>query len=164
MQQPVPHSLGNLQRKRQFALVAGCFIVGATLFAIKPVYDSTYYDLWLEIAGFIFILCGFGVRLWCTLYIGGRKSRDLLSDGPYSLCRNPLYVGSILAAIGIGLQTEMLSFGIFCGVVCWGIFHVVVKKEERYLLVEFGEPYRLYFDTTPRFWPMFSAYKDDIKE
>jgi protein-S-isoprenylcysteine O-methyltransferase Ste14 len=164
MQQPVPHSLGNLQRKRQFALVAGCFIVGATLFAIKPVYDSTYYDLWLEIAGFIFILCGFGVRLWCTLYIGGRKNRDLLSDGPYSLCRNPLYVGSMLAAFGIGLQTEMLSFGIFCGIVCWAIFYVVVKKEERYLLVEFGEPYQLYFETTPRFWPRFSAYKDDLKE
>jgi protein-S-isoprenylcysteine O-methyltransferase Ste14 len=164
MQHSAPYTLGNLQRKRQYALVAGCFMVGATLFAIKPVYDNTYYDFWLELCGGILILCGLGIRLWCTLYIGGRKNRDLLSDGPYSLCRNPLYVGSIFAAFGIGLQTEMLTFGLFCGIVCWAIFHVVVKREERYLLGEFGDAYRDYFETTPRFWPRFSAYKDDLKE
>ncbi|QND45830.1 isoprenylcysteine carboxylmethyltransferase family protein (plasmid) [Rhizobium lusitanum] len=164
MQQSAPYKLGNLQRKRRYTIVAGCFIVGASLLAIKPVYDNTYYDFSLEVLGVLMILCGFGIRLWCTLYIGGKKNKDLLSDGPYSLCRNPLYVGSISAAIGIGLQTEMLTFGLFCGAACWVIFHVVVKREERYLLGEFGDAYRRYLKTTPRFWPRFSAYKDDLKE
>ncbi|MBB4956084.1 protein-S-isoprenylcysteine O-methyltransferase Ste14 [Agrobacterium vitis] len=164
MQPSASHTLGNLQRKRQIALVSGSVFLVATLFVIKPVYDSTYYDLGLEMAGFLCILAGFGVRLWCTLYIGGRKSRDLISDGPYSLCRNPLYVGSILAAFGIGLQTEMVSFAIFCGVICWAVFHVVVKREERYLLVEFGEPYQQYLEKNPRFWPRFNAYNDSLRE
>lgn len=164
MNTSAPHSLGNLQRKRQFALVAGSVVVGATLFAIKPVYDNTLYDFKLEVLGVLFILLGLGIRLWCTLYIGGRKNAELLSDGPYSLCRNPLYVGSILAAFGIGLQTEMLTFAILCGIVCWMIFHVVVKREEQYLLVEFGAPYREYLEKVPRFLPRFSGYKEDMKE
>ncbi|WP_421362387.1 methyltransferase family protein [Agrobacterium rosae] len=164
MQTSAPHSLGNLQRKRQFALVAGSVVVGATLFAIKPVYDNTLYDFSLEVLGVLFILIGLGIRLWCTLYIGGRKNAELLSDGPYSLCRNPLYVGSILAAFGIGLQTEMLTFALLCGVVCWMIFYVVVKREERYLLVEFGVPYREYLEKNPRFLPRFSSYKEEMKE
>lgn len=164
MQTSAPHSLGNLQRKRQFALVAGSIVVGATLFAIKPVYDNTLYDFSLEVLGVLFILIGLGIRLWCTLYIGGRKNAELLSDGPYSLCRNPLYVGSILAAFGIGLQTEMLTFAVLCGVVSWMIFQVVVKKEEHFLLIEFGTPYKVYFENTPQFWPRFSSYKDELTE
>lgn len=164
MHPSTPHSLGHLQRHRRYTLIAGACLVGAVLLAIKPIYDGTCYDLGLEIFGVLFILSGFGIRLWCTLYIGGRKNQDLLRDGPYSLCRNPLYVGSILAAFGIGLQTEMLAFGMVCGVLCWAIFHVVVRREERYLLAEFGDPYRQYLQTTPRFWPRFSAYRDDLKE
>lgn len=164
MQTSAPHSLGNLQRKRQFALVAGSVVVGATLLAIKPVYDNTLYDFSLEVLGVLFILMGLGIRLWCTLYIGGRKNAELLSDGPYSLCRNPLYVGSILAAFGIGLQTEMLTFAVLCGAVSWVIFHVVVSREERFLLIEFGASYSDYLKTTPRFRPRFSAYRDDLLE
>jgi protein-S-isoprenylcysteine O-methyltransferase Ste14 len=42
---------------------------------------------------------GATLRLWSTLYIGGRKRVVLVSDGPYSLCRNPLYVGTFLIAL-----------------------------------------------------------------
>jgi protein-S-isoprenylcysteine O-methyltransferase Ste14 len=164
MLQPDTYSLGNLQRKRQFVLVAGSTAIVALLLFIKPIYDSSHFDLWLEIGGALSITCGLGVRLWCTLYIGGKKNRDLLSDGPYSLCRNPLYAGSILAAFGIGLQTEMLTFAVLCGMICIFVFQIVVRREERFLLAEFGEPYRRYLKDTPRFLPRFSAYKDDLRE
>lgn len=164
MHPQVTHSLGNIQRQRQFVLVGGSSVVVALLLFIKPIYDTSNIDLLLEIGGALAITCGLGVRLWCTLYIGGRKNRELLSDGPYSLCRNPLYVGSMLAAFGIGLQTEMLTLAFACGLICWAVFRTVVKREELYLLAEFGEPYRLYLQSTPRFWPRFSAYKDNLKE
>lgn len=133
------------------------------LIAIKPVHYGTYYDISLEMLGLFFIIGGFGNRLWCTLYIGGRKNDSLLQDGPYSICRNPLYVGSILAAFGVGMQTEMLTFAILSGSVCWIIFHVVVKREEKFLHGKFGARYQSYIAVTPRFWPKFSIYKDDFE-
>jgi protein-S-isoprenylcysteine O-methyltransferase Ste14 len=154
------YSLCDVQRVRKYTIAAGCFIVAAMLFVTRPVYDSTYYGFWSEVVGILLILSGFGIRLWCTLYIGGKKNRNLMTDGPYSLCRNPLYLGSILAASGIGLQTEMLTLGLLGGIVGWAIFRVVVSREEKFLLAKFGEPYRRYCASTPRFFPRFSGYHD----
>ena len=159
-----PRSLSNVQRLRKYSIASGCLVIAAMLVVTRPAYDSTYYGFWLQAAGILLILAGFGIRLWCTLYIGGKKNKDLTSDGPYSLCRNPLYVGSILAAFGIGLQTEMLTFGLLVGIVSWAIFRVVVSREEKFLLAEFGEPYRQYCERTPRFLPRFSGYRDEADE
>jgi hypothetical protein len=27
-------------------------------------------------------------RMWCSLYIAGSKDKELITNGPYSLCRN----------------------------------------------------------------------------
>ena len=50
------------------------------------------------------IFLGIVGRLWSTLYIGGRKSAEVVTGGPYSMTRNPLYVFSTLAAAGVGAQ------------------------------------------------------------
>jgi len=47
-------------------------------------------------------------RLWCALYIAGYKDGVLVTEGPYSLCRNPLYFCNLLGAAGVGLATETL--------------------------------------------------------
>ena len=69
---------------------------------------------WLG-AGLIFV-CISG-RTWCSLYIGGRKNHELVTTGPYSVSRNPLYVFSIIGAIGIGAQFGAVSVAILAGVV-----------------------------------------------
>ena len=49
----------------------------------------------VELAGYLFLILGLSVRIWSILYIGGRKSQELVTDGPYSLCRNPLVRGNL---------------------------------------------------------------------
>src|SRR3989339_1941276 len=67
----------------------------------------------MELAGYLFLLTGLIVRIWCTFYIGSRKSKELICEGPYSLCRNPLYIGTFLLAIGVGLCFENLLMLLF---------------------------------------------------
>ncbi len=112
---------------------------------------------WLG-AGLIFV-CISG-RTWCSLYIGGRKNYELVTTGPYSVCRNPLYVFSIIGAIGIGAQLGAVSVAVLAGFCAWLVHILVVRQEERLLLADHGEPYARYLAEVPRFLPRFSLWKN----
>ena len=109
-------------------------------------------------AGLIFI-CVSG-RTWCSLYIGGRKTHELVTFGPYSISRNPLYVFSMIGAIGIGAQFGAVSVALLAGICAWLVHILVVKQEERLLLAEHGEVYAKYLARVPRFLPRFSLWKN----
>jgi protein-S-isoprenylcysteine O-methyltransferase Ste14 len=112
----------------------------------------------VELAGFAFLLAGLTVRVWCTFYIGGRKSKDLVTTGPFSICRNPLYMGTFLLTIGAGLCFENLLMLLLAIVVIVPAHFIVVRLEESHLEDVFGEDYRLYRKRTPRFFPRISNY------
>ena len=59
-------------------------------------------------AGFLALIAAALGRLWCSIYICGFKTRRVISDGPYSVVRNPLYVFSLIGAVGLGLVTHSL--------------------------------------------------------
>ena len=93
------------------------------------------------------------LRAWATLYLGGNKSLVLQTAGPYSLCRNPLYLGSGALALAV---TAFLGSVLFAGavaVVAAAYAALVVPAEERLLLTRFGDGYHAYTHVTPRFLP-----------
>lgn len=51
---------------------------------------SPIHDLF-EVSGFLLVLTGVFGRLWSILYIGNKKNVSLVTTGPYSVTRNPLY-------------------------------------------------------------------------
>ena len=61
--------------------------------------------LGLGLAAIIVAIVG---RAWCSLYIGGRKNAQVMQDGPYSICRHPLYFFSTIGATGFGLLLDSL--------------------------------------------------------
>ncbi|MFV0284504.1 MAG: methyltransferase family protein [Castellaniella sp.] len=112
----------------------------------------------LEWAGLALMVLALLGRCACMLYLGGRKGADLVAEGPYSVCRNPLYVFSILAVLGIGLQTGSLMVGLILTLVAMAVFCWIVGEEERLLRTSFGMSFEDYCARVPRFLPRLSAW------
>lgn len=154
-------SLGNYQRTRRYilaVLITALFcllLFGQSWFPPESVVHET-----IEMVGIVMIFLGIVGRLWSTLYIGGRKSAEVVTGGPYSITRNPLYVFSTLAAAGVGAQmgsfTAMIGFGLLCALA----FHIVILREERFLSEVMGAPYKDYLARVPRFIPNLSLYDE----
>jgi len=102
-------------------------------------------------------LCAAILRFWATLYIGGRKGHTVVAEGPYSLCRHPLYVGTFLLALSAALFLDSPTF--LVGVLVLAGFYTAftIPAEERHLLAEFGEDYRSYCRRTSRLIPFLKG-------
>lgn len=112
----------------------------------------------VEFQAFILVLIAAFGRLWSLTYINGNKTRNLITHGPYSLMRNPLYFFSLIGAIGLGIVSKsvivfsaiMLAFAIY--------YPLVVKAEEEHLESIHTEDFRRYKTAVPAFVPRFSNY------
>jgi protein-S-isoprenylcysteine O-methyltransferase Ste14 len=113
----------------------------------------------LDAMGWGLFLLYIGLRVWATLFIGGHKNSVLQTEGPYSLCRNPLYWGSFCFALSVGCFLKSVTFVGVVSLAFVGYFHWVVRAEEQVLRWRFGEDYLKYCQRTPRFWPRFSAFR-----
>ena len=114
----------------------------------------------LFFAGMILVAIASLGRMWCSLYIAGYKDDRLVTDGPYSLCRNPLYFFSMIGLLGIGLATETLTFPLVF-IILFGLYYpFVVKSEERRLRKHFGAAFEDYTQRVPPFFPKFSTFSE----
>jgi protein-S-isoprenylcysteine O-methyltransferase Ste14 len=92
-------------------------------------------------------------RLWCSLYIAGHKDATLIQQGPYSLCRNPLYFFSFLGAIGVGMATGTFTVPVLLAVSFLLYYPSVIGKEEAKLREMFPGQFDDYCARVPRFFP-----------
>lgn len=99
-------------------------------------------------------------RMWCSLYIAGYKDDRLVTDGPYSLCRNPLYFFSMIGLLGIGFATETLTFPLAFIILFTLYYPFVIKSEERRLRKLFGAAFEDYTQRVPPFFPKFSTFSE----
>jgi protein-S-isoprenylcysteine O-methyltransferase Ste14 len=149
-----------IRKLRITALRLSLLPVVAVAVFVRPSWglESTTAFL-LELAGYLFLLAGLAIRIWCIFYIGGRKSRQIVTQGPYSICRNPLYMGTFLLAIGAGLCFENLIMLAMCVPIVLITHFVVVRMEEAHLEASFGEEYTRYKRRVPKYWPRLRNYE-----
>ena len=91
------------------------------------------------------------------------KKQEIVAAGPYSICRNPLYVFSFIGAFGVGALSGSLSVAFVFTLICWLVFRIVVAREEGYLTEAFGAPYQAYCARTPRFLPNPALWRDEAE-
>src|SRR5579864_3901360 len=117
-------------------------------------------SVWL--IGFLPLLLGVGLYLWCAgafTFIGkGTPApidapKVLVVEGPYRWVRNPMYIAVLSVVIGEAiLFRSFLLIGY--ALLVAGVVHLfVVFVEEPSLRSQFGESYKTYLRTVPRWIP-----------
>jgi protein-S-isoprenylcysteine O-methyltransferase Ste14 len=106
-----------------------------------------------EFVAWLLFFAGACLRWWATLFIGGRKIDELVTEGPYSMCRNPLYVGTLLMTVSVAVFLQSLT--LFAGIVIVGSLYLwmTVPIEEQKLQAIHGERFSAYCRRVPRIIP-----------
>jgi protein-S-isoprenylcysteine O-methyltransferase Ste14 len=81
-----------------------------------------------------------------------KESHTLITEGPYSRVRHPMYTVLTMFSFGVSLLTaNLLTIGFALLVIV--PFPFVAKKEEQMMIETFGEEYGEYMKRTGRFFP-----------
>jgi len=141
-------------------------IFGLLIFLPSPAFFSeeasgeNYYAIPL-IAGFTIAIAGQVIRALTVglKYIvrGGKNKKvyaeDLVTEGLFHHCRNPLYLGNILMLMGVGLISNSLLFLMVMVPLFCFIYQAIVLAEENYLKGKFGTEYDNYTSHVNRWLP-----------
>jgi protein-S-isoprenylcysteine O-methyltransferase Ste14 len=145
---------------RRIMLTRLLFIPLLAYIVLTPPWTAGVLGLLGETLGYACLVVATFGRVWCLTYIGGYKRAQIITEGPYSVVRNPLYLFTLIGGAGFGLATEHLA----AAVVMLGAFGVyypfVVAKEERILEQLHGDAYREYTRRTPRWIPNFRRFTE----
>ncbi len=115
---------------------------------------------WLRWVGFVIGCLGLALLGWAELELGRqfspqlqlRQAHKLITSGPYSMVRHPLYSG----IYGFGLSLALISANWFF--VAFFVLSLLglgmrVLKEEKMMVEQFGEEYQEYMRRTGRYFP-----------
>nr|WP_210466470.1 isoprenylcysteine carboxylmethyltransferase family protein [Rufibacter roseolus] len=111
-----------------------------------------YYYLWPISLGLVVTVAGQAIR-GATIglaYIirGGRDKKvyaeELVTQGIFNHCRNPLYVGNILMLVGVGILSNSLLYMAVLIPLFLFIYQAIVLAEENFLRGKFGAAFNAY--------------------
>jgi protein-S-isoprenylcysteine O-methyltransferase Ste14 len=145
---PRSESLGWMPR---IAAILGTFMT-LTL-AILPAVDLAP---WLELTGAVVTALGSILSVYCIWWLGrsfsiDAQARHLVTSGPYSIVRHPLYVSEAVGLIGLTISNlSSWSVGLFIANLAVQYWRVL--NEERVLTSAFSE-YSDYRATVPQLIP-----------
>ena len=125
----------------------------------RPWFGGRPGDRLADLLGLVIVLAGQALRAAVIglAYIrrGGRDRRidadDLVTDGLFAHCRNPLYVGNMLILTGL-FVVHGSPWCVVPGVLFFAIAYLAITlAEEDYLRGRFGAAYEEYLRRVPRF-------------
>jgi protein-S-isoprenylcysteine O-methyltransferase Ste14 len=115
----------------------------------------------IRIFGIFFNIAGLLLLIWIHRALGQHWSmmleigdeHRLVTEGPYSSVRHPMYTFFYIMVISTALISANLFVGGF-GILTWTLLYVVrVGDEEAMLLEQFGDEYQEYMARTGRLLP-----------
>ena len=138
------------------------------LFVPSPkIFDDFYIPVFIGLSVALF---GQAIRILTIglVYIirGGRHrqiyAKELVTDGIFAHCRNPLYLGNILILTGSGIMSNSLvSLLIFLPLFVFA-YQAIVIAEEDFLNDRFGPQYKNYLKSVNRWVPNLKGIGNTI--
>lgn len=150
------------------ALAFIVILIFPAIFLRKPELVATFWDEAAEIFGVAFILLGqlFRVSARGFKAENSKEGNALVQGGPYTLVRNPMYLGIFL--IGLGVVLVLFKWWVLIIFLLVSVIRYIplTVKEEKKLTQLFPETYQAYCKKVPqRFIPSLGAIFDrDIKD
>ena len=110
---------------------------------------------------------GIGLSVWSIVYMKAvgkgnpmdafnhevaPRTLNLMTDGPYSICRNPMLLGVVIYYLGLLILLGSWKAGVIF-VVWFAVMMVQVNREEKRLESDFGEEYLTYRRRTRKLVP-----------
>jgi protein-S-isoprenylcysteine O-methyltransferase Ste14 len=123
-------------------------------FAFAAVFLWLATPTWYSLAiGACIVVPGLLTRALAAGHV--KKNRELTTTGPYGHTRNPLYLGSILIAVGFAIASRNYVIGALLVVMFLAIYLPVIRDEEKFLQSTFTN-FDEYRSRVPRLFPRFT--------
>jgi protein-S-isoprenylcysteine O-methyltransferase Ste14 len=95
-------------------------------------------------------LVGLALRAWAAGCLA--KNQQLATGGPYAYTRNPLYVGTLLVAVGLAISARSIWLAALFAAIFLFVYLPVIQNEEQHLRHIFPD-YAAYATRVPALWP-----------
>lgn len=79
-----------------------------------------------------------------------RGTDHLVTEGPFSFTRNPLYLAGTILVLGIGLVSGIVWFLLLAVLAAFAVQKLAIEREERHLQARFGKTYADYAERVRR--------------
>lgn len=143
-------------------IILGIAIVASIVFsALLPIRDYFYSILiWFSIPGMFILIGGLLLGVWALIELFWNSTNiqphmaadRLVTSGPFSFSRNPIYLGNTAATIGIGLAFNQPWF-IVMGMMHAALVQILaIEREELHLEARFGKDWVKYRNRVSRWY------------
>jgi protein-S-isoprenylcysteine O-methyltransferase Ste14 len=154
-------------RRTAVTLLAGPVLVGLLPFLVAGLGPRLDRRLGLpslrigrvnRLVGGLLLVLGFSLGFWSifTQLTRGRgtpppvmPSQELLTEGPFRYCRNPLTLGTILAYLGVAVVARTIAGAVLVLSLAASLLVYLKRLEEGELAERFGEAYLAYRREVP---------------
>ena len=130
-------------RVAKLRVPAGFVLIAAFLYFAAP--DTRSLAVGVPVA-----FVGLCLRAWAAGHL--EKNRQLAVSGPYRFVRNPLYLGTLIVALGFAIAARRREVAILFAVVFGGVYLPVIELEEQHLRKLFPS-YEEYASRVPQLIP-----------
>jgi len=137
-------------------IFGGLVIVGLLLQHIHPL-DLPENFSWL---GYSVLAAGISLDIWAmatmvkarTNILPHRPADHLVTSGPFSFMRNPIYVGNTIATAGLGMALQSGWLLLATPVAVLATHHLAVVREQAHLQQRFGKEWSDYAARVKPWW------------
>lgn len=113
----------------------------------------------IETSSLPLIWIAIGGRALCALYTGGRRRDELVTVGPYAVCRHPAVLFTLIGIAGLGAQSGSLILTALFLIAAIIAYLPQIREEEASLERRIPRDFAAYRSLTPPVIPRLSLWR-----